>query len=103
MFLVTHSKWMEVHITNGCTMIDKLQLSFTTLGLAQVLVSDNDPVFSSSEFKDFMKANGIKHVKSVPYHPASNGLTQRAVQTFKSTLKKTDWWLITALSEQFFV
>ena len=45
-----HSKWMEVHITNGCTTaitIDKLQLSFASFGLPQVLVSDNGPVPSS--------------------------------------------------------
>ena len=86
-----HSKWMDVHITNGCTTaitIDKLQLLFSTFGLPHVLVSDNGPAFSSSEFQDFMKQNGINHVKTVPYHPASNGLAERAVKTFKSALKK---------------
>ena len=86
-----HSKWLEVHITSGCTTattIDKLQLSFSTFGLPQVLVSDNGPPFSSSEFQDFMKQNRINHVKTVPYHPASNGLAERAVKTFKSALKK---------------
>ena len=58
MFLIiidVHSKWMEVHITNGCTTaitIDKLQLSFSSLGLPQVLVSD---AFSSTDFQNFMK------------------------------------------------
>ena len=86
-----HSKWMDVHITNGCTTattIEKLQLSFSTFGLPQVLVSDNGPAFSSAEFQHYMKQNGINHVKTVPYHPASNGLAERAVKTFKSALKK---------------
>ena len=84
---------VEVHITNGCTTaitIDKLQLSFSSLGLPQVLVSDNGPAFSSTDFQDFMKQNGINHVKTVPYHPASNGLAERSVKTFKSALKKLD-------------
>ena len=66
-----HSKWMEVHITNGCTTaitIDKLQLSFASFGLPQVLVSDNGPAFSSSEFQSFMKQSEITHVNTVPYH-----------------------------------
>ena len=36
----------------------------------------------------FLKANGIKHVLTPPYHPASNGLVERYVQTFKDGLKK---------------
>ena len=30
----------------------------------------------------------VVHISMVPYHPASNGLAERAVKTFKSTLKK---------------
>ena len=53
-----------------------------------MLVLDNGLVFTSSEFEDFTKQNGIHHVKSAPYHPASNGLTERAVQTIKAFMKK---------------
>ncbi|VDI40347.1 Hypothetical predicted protein [Mytilus galloprovincialis] len=31
--------------------------------------------------------NGITHIKSAPYHPATNGLAERFVQTFKQSLK----------------
>ena len=77
----SHSKWIEVHITNASTTavtIEKLQLTFSGLGLPEVLVTDNGSSFSSSEFTNYVKANGIQYVKTVPYHPASNGLAERA-------------------------
>ena len=61
---------------------------FTTHGLPQLIVSNNGPTFTSSEFEEFLMKNGIHHVKSAPYHAASNRLAERYVQTFKSFLKK---------------
>ena len=46
-------------------------------------------MFTSAEFKDFTRNNRIRHVTSAPYHPASNGLAERAVQTFKESMKKS--------------
>lgn len=34
-----------------------------------------------------MEENGIQHIKSAPYHPATNGLAERFVQTMKQALK----------------
>ena len=35
-----------------------------------------------------MIQNGIKHITSAPYHAATNGLAERAVQIIKGGLKK---------------
>ena len=90
-----HSKWIEALTVNAATSnatIEKLQSVFTTHGLPEVIVSDNGTAFTSEEFKAFVQKNGIRHLTSAPYHPASNGLAERAVQTLKSALKKDPGW-----------
>ena len=54
-----------------------------------MVVADNASIFTSEKFKLFTKQNGIPHVTSAPCHPASNGLAERGVQTFKGIMKKT--------------
>ena len=47
-------------------------------------MSDNRPQFAAEEF---MTENGVKHIRTSPYHPASNGAAERLVQTVKQALK----------------
>jgi len=82
---------MEVKTVTSATSkatITQLRSIFATHGLPEVLVTDNGTPFTSNEFQELMKANGIRHVKTAPYHPSSNGLAERAVQTFKEGMKK---------------
>ncbi|XP_062864462.1 uncharacterized protein K02A2.6-like [Trichomycterus rosablanca] len=94
MFLVlvdAHSKWIEAYAMNSSTAvatIEKLRQSFSTHGLPECLVTDNGTNFTSAEFSEFMKQNGIRHLTSAPFHPSSNGLAERAVQTLKEGLRK---------------
>ena len=86
-----HSKWLEVMTVSSTStevMLQKLRTVFATHGLPEILVSDNASCFMSADFKEFMSCNGIKHITSAPYHPASNGLVERAVQTFKNAIRK---------------
>ena len=107
MFLVvvdSHSKWPEVipmTTTSAARTIERLRKLFPTYGLPEQLVSDNGSQFTSDEFRTFMRNNGIKHIRSAPYHPATNGSAERFVQTFKQALraalteKKTLSWKLT--------
>ena len=94
MFLVTvdaYSKWLEVQVVNTATShvtIERLWTLFATHGIPEVVVSDNGTQFTSAEFSQFMMKNGIRHIKTAPYHPSSNGLAERAVKTFKEGMKK---------------
>ena len=67
---------------------DKLRSTFVTLGLPEILVTDNGTTFTSADFESFCTQKGIRHLCSTPYQPATNGLAECAVQTFKQGLKK---------------
>ena len=85
-----HSKWPEVYemsSTNVVKTIAVLRHMFAAYGLPEQVVSDNGPQFSSTDFSEFMKSNGIKHIRCTPYHPSSNGAAERFVQTFKQAMK----------------
>lgn len=81
---------MDVHIVSSAisqSTVEKIRKTFATLGLPEMLVMDNGSVFTDSEFADFIKRNGIRHVTSFLYHPSSNRLAEHAVQTLNGGLK----------------
>ena len=86
-----HSKWLEVFplkSASSAATIMKLRALFASHGIPDSVVSDNGSPFVSAEMKEFLAANGVKQITSSPYHPASNGLAERAVQTCKAAIKK---------------
>ena len=95
MFLViidAHYKCLDVKMVNSATSnstIEHLHSVFSVHGLPETIVTDNGTVFTSSEFQDFMKINGIRHIQTAPYHPASNGQAERSVKILKENLKKS--------------
>ncbi|KAK9528348.1 hypothetical protein VZT92_012518 [Zoarces viviparus] len=94
MFMVvvdSHTKWLEVfrmsQITSQAT-ITRLRRLFASYGLPEQIVTDNATTLTSDEFQTFAKQNGILHTTSAPGHPATNGLAEKYVQTFKAGMKK---------------
>ena len=85
-----YSKWPEVFLMQSstvCKTIELLRDLFARYGLPELVVSDNGSQFTSEEFSVFMQMNGVKHVRSAPYHPSTNGLAERIVQSLKHSLK----------------
>ena len=86
-----YSKWVEIAVARTATSeatIEGLREMFATHGVPDTLVSDNGSCFTSEQFLNFCNRNNITHITSAPFHPASNGLAERAVQTFKAKLKR---------------
>lgn len=67
--------------------LDVLRSLFALHGLPKELVSDNGPQFTAAVFTEYMLANGIRHSRSAPYHPATNRAAERVVQTLKNALR----------------
>lgn len=62
-----------------------MRATFATQGIMDTLVTNSVTVFTSSEFPQFSKQNGIQYVTT---YNASNGLVEWAVKAFKEGIKK---------------
>ena len=84
------SKWPEVFLMQTTTVsktIPCLCSLFCKYGYPEQIVTDNRPQFTAEGFATFMSSCGVKHIRSSPYHPSTNGLAERFVQTMKQSLK----------------
>lgn len=86
-----YSKYVEIVVmttTNIGALIGKLLKFFTIFGLPTNIVTDNGPPYNSHIFTQFCESHGIILLHSPPYHPQSNGLAERGVQSAKDVLVK---------------
>ena len=62
-----------------------------------MLITDNGSEFTAQSFREYLTQLGIKHHRTTPYHPQSNGKNERFHRTLKAMLAKlvnnraTDW------------
>ena len=87
------TKWPEIFTMNSTTStatIALLRSTFARFGIPREIVTDNGPQFASAEFEAYLSKQGIVHRMGAPYHPETNGLAERMVQTVKQALKKME-------------
>ena len=87
LYVCYRSKFLEVtkmESLRSSVVVEELKRQFGVHGIPAEVVSDNGPQFSSSEFQEFAKEYGFKHVTSSPHYPKANGEAERAVQTVKN-------------------
>ncbi|KAM7283094.1 uncharacterized protein ISCGN_000254 [Ixodes scapularis] len=85
-----HSKWlgvMSVHNVTTASVIDFLKFVFAREGLPEEIVTDNGPQFISKEFTEFLKTQGIRHLRTSLYYPQANGQVERFNRVLKSTIQ----------------
>ena len=86
-----HSKYPCIHATNSVSTevtITLLEEDFAHFGYPHSIVSDNSTTFTSEAFKNWCRERGITHLTGAPYFPATNGSTERLIQTFKKCPRK---------------
>lgn len=74
--------------TTSLAVIAKLKSVFARHGIAETVISDNGPCYSSEEFRRFANAWDFTHTTTSPRYPQSNGLAEKTVQTAKRILDK---------------
>ena len=87
------SKWPEVlkldNLSSSNT-VSYMKGLFSRYGIPDEVVSDNGPQFSSGHFKSFAEDYNFKHTTSSPHFAQSNGQAERAVQTVKNLIRKSE-------------
>ena len=69
------------------SIISILDKMFTRWGLPKAITTDNGLQFTSEEFTQYLKANGIEHCLITRYNPQSNGGVERFNRVIKESIK----------------
>ena len=64
------------------------QVPLNCTGIPDQILTDEGSIFTSKLVKQLCHTLDIKHIKTSPYHPQSNGCLERWHSTLKATLRK---------------
>ena len=78
------------HKVTAAETIARMKKVFNRHGIPDTVVTDNGPQFSAADFVTFAQSWGFEHVTSSPHYPQANSEVERAVQTTKNLIKKSD-------------
>ena len=86
----SYSGWPEAIMVNdrsSQTVQKVLRTVFSRNGVPRSIVSDNAAEFTDGNLCAWLQKIGCSVIKTPPYHPASNGIAERMVQTIKRGIK----------------
>jgi putative transposase len=99
--------WKLCSNMKTCDVTDTLNMALEASGCDQAnvvhrprLLSDNGASYISGELADYIKENGMSHVRGAPYHPQTQGKIERWHQTLKNRILLENYFLPSDLERQ---
>jgi putative transposase len=71
---------------DGSSLVRILRMVFGMMGYPRRIVSDNESMFRSIEFKEWLIVKGIEKTFTVVYNPRANGIDERFNQTLMNMI-----------------
>lgn len=99
--------WKLCSTMKTSDVTDTLNMALEASGCDQVnvvhkprLLSDNGASYISGELADYIKNQGMSHVRGAPYHPQTQGKIERWHQTLKNRVLLENYFLPSDLERQ---
>ena len=99
--------WKLCSTMKTSDVTDTLNMALEASGCDQVnvvhkprLLSDNGASYISGELADYIKDQGMSHVRGAPYHPQTQGKIERWHQTLKNRILLEHYFLPSDLERQ---
>ena len=99
--------WKLCSTMKTSDVTDTLNMALEASGCDQVnvvhkprLLSDNGASYISGELADYIKDQGMSHVRGAPYHPQTQGKIERWHQTLKNRILLVNYFLPSDLERQ---
>ena len=73
--------------------LEKTGIEQVTVKLKPRLLSDNGPCYLSKDLRDYLQDRDIKHVRSAPYHPQTQGKIERYHRSIKNVITLQNYYL----------
>ena len=87
-FATRYMEAIPLRRVDAKTTCNALLEVFARYGVPKELLSDNGSNFIAGITESLMKMLGVYHIKSSPFHPATNGMLERSHQVLKKTVDK---------------
>lgn len=85
--------WKLFSSMSATDVQETLDMALRKTGVDQVkvrlkprLLSDNGPCYLSKDLRDYLEARDIKHIRSAPYHPQTQGKIERYHRSIKNVI-----------------